>query len=214
MITLPSFSFGKPFAPIEIDGCIAEFISGSKSVKNKGRKPTERYVSFDYCYNHFQSFRERRDVSSLAAKEHLAESCLHVAWYLASWGMLRGSSHLLEKSLLTSLSSPLVRRTQLERRQGRNAHAGEDRGIAQGVDKNLSAVSLFRADPITPGRLFFHFEAREIILAGAGKHFDPLVIEAFLACEDEFMDVANTEDTSTPSTGHSIAPIGAAMKVG
>src|SRR5882724_6433307 len=99
MITLTSFSFEKPFKPIDIDGCIAEFMSGSNGGKNKGRKPTERYASFDYCYNHFQSFRERGDVSSLAAKEHLAESCLHVAWYLASWGMLRGSSHLLEKSL-------------------------------------------------------------------------------------------------------------------
>jgi hypothetical protein len=96
---LPSTSspLAKPFEPIDIARNIEEFRSGSG--KNKGRKPKERYSSFDYCYNHFQSFRERGDVSSLAAPEHLAESCLHVAWYLASWGMLRGSSHLLEKSL-------------------------------------------------------------------------------------------------------------------
>jgi hypothetical protein len=98
MIELTSFSFERPFAPIDIKACIAQFIGGSKTGKNKGRQPTERYASFDYCYNHFQSFRERGDVSSLAAKEHLAESCLRVAWYLASWGMLR-NSHLLEKSL-------------------------------------------------------------------------------------------------------------------
>jgi hypothetical protein len=98
MIKLPSFSFERPFAPIDIKACIAEFMSGSKSGKNKGRLPTERYASFDYCFNHFQSFRERGDVSSLATNENLTESCLHVAWYLASWGMLR-NSHLLEKSL-------------------------------------------------------------------------------------------------------------------
>jgi hypothetical protein len=90
MVTLTSFTFGKPFVPIDIDGCIAEYM--------KRRGPTERYASFDYCYNYFQSFRERGDTSSLSAKGHLAESCLHVAWHLASWGMLR-NSHLLAKSL-------------------------------------------------------------------------------------------------------------------
>jgi hypothetical protein len=96
MRTIDSFSFEKPFAPIGIDGCTAEYLNGSG--KNKGRKPQERYASFDYCYNHFQSFRERGSVCSLAAPEHLAESCLHVAWYLASWGMLRNSP-LLGKSM-------------------------------------------------------------------------------------------------------------------
>jgi hypothetical protein len=98
LITLTSFSFGRSFPVIDINSCIAEFMNGNEAGKSKGRKPQERYASFDYCYNHFQSFRERGIISSLAAPEHLAESCLQVAWYLASWGMLRNSP-LLEKSL-------------------------------------------------------------------------------------------------------------------
>ncbi|MEK7218841.1 MAG: hypothetical protein AAB728_05250 [Patescibacteria group bacterium] len=98
MATLPS-SNGKgvkPLPAIDIEGGIALFLEGSG--KNKGRKPHERYASFDYCYNHFQSFREQENLPALTSPSHLAESCLHVAFYLASWGMLRGSSFLLEKS--------------------------------------------------------------------------------------------------------------------
>ncbi|NMF86910.1 response regulator [Aromatoleum petrolei] len=33
-------------------------------------------------------------------------------------------------------------------------------------------------------------KATEIILAGRGRHFDPDVVDAFLACRDEFVDIA------------------------
>lgn len=58
---------------------------------------SERITSFDYCYNHFQAFRENR--AALASEAELERSCLHLGFYLASWGMLRGSSELLQKSL-------------------------------------------------------------------------------------------------------------------
>lgn len=73
------------------------FIDGEG--KNKGRKPNERYASFDYCFNYFQLFREKDCVKDLSNNENIQVSCLHLAFYLASWGMLRGSSVLLEKSL-------------------------------------------------------------------------------------------------------------------
>ena len=62
-------------------------------------KLTERYASFDFCFNYFQAFRESGRIEAISDIEHLQTSCLQLGFYLASWGMLRGSSFLLEKSL-------------------------------------------------------------------------------------------------------------------
>lgn len=50
-----------------------------------------RYASFDYCYNYFYQQKN--------LKEDIEKSCLVLGFYLASWGMLRGSSFLLQKSV-------------------------------------------------------------------------------------------------------------------
>jgi hypothetical protein len=63
------------------------------------RTPTDRYASFDYCFNYFQSHLEDGRVSALVAGPGLQFSCLHLGFYLASWGMLRGSTVLLRRSL-------------------------------------------------------------------------------------------------------------------
>jgi hypothetical protein len=63
------------------------------------RTPTARYTSFDYCYNYFQLHRERGALSELVAGPNLQLSCLQLAFYLASWGMLRASSVLLQRSV-------------------------------------------------------------------------------------------------------------------
>jgi len=63
------------------------------------RHPTDRYTSFDYCFNHFQSHREQGLVSALAEGPAMQLSCLHLGFYLASWGMYRGSTSLLQRSL-------------------------------------------------------------------------------------------------------------------
>ncbi len=60
------------------------------------RKSNHRYASFDYCYNYFNSFSNK---SELAASENLEKSCLHLGFYLASWGMMRASSFLLQENL-------------------------------------------------------------------------------------------------------------------
>lgn len=52
--------------------------------------PDDRYTSFDYCYNYFS---ETKDLT-----EDMEKSCLTLGFYLASWGMFRGSSFLLNKS--------------------------------------------------------------------------------------------------------------------
>jgi HD-GYP domain-containing protein (c-di-GMP phosphodiesterase class II) len=38
---------------------------------------------------------------------------------------------------------------------------------------------------------FSHEQARDILLEGRGRHFDPDVLDAFVACEDEFIRIAN-----------------------
>jgi len=60
--------------------------------------PDARCASFDYCFNYFQSFREQHRTADLAAPQNLQMSCLQLGFYLASWGMLRGSATLLRKS--------------------------------------------------------------------------------------------------------------------
>jgi hypothetical protein len=65
----------------------------------KDREPTDRYTSFDYCYNYFQDFKSNNKLLEIAVPGNLQVSCLHLGFYLASWGMLRGSSYLLQKSI-------------------------------------------------------------------------------------------------------------------
>lgn len=62
-----------------------------------GKSPYHRYASFDYCYGYFNSFKNKKLISS---EKNIEMSCLHLVSYLASWGMYRGSSFLLrEKSI-------------------------------------------------------------------------------------------------------------------
>ena len=62
------------------------------------RKADQRYASFDYCFNYFQEFRETGDVSALVSPANIQMTCLQLGFYLASWGMLRGSTDLLQES--------------------------------------------------------------------------------------------------------------------
>lgn len=61
--------------------------------------PNARYASFDYCFNHFQGFRERDEIPRLSNEENLELSCLQLGFYLASWGMLRASTVLFRRSM-------------------------------------------------------------------------------------------------------------------
>ncbi|AKH32957.1 hypothetical protein XF24_00629 [candidate division SR1 bacterium Aalborg_AAW-1] len=82
---------------MSIQTSINKFLEGN--AKNKGRKPNERYASFDFCYNYFYKFYKEQRLHELANKENIEMSCLQLGFYLASRGMLRGSSFLLEKSV-------------------------------------------------------------------------------------------------------------------
>jgi hypothetical protein len=74
--------------------------------KDLGRKPKGRYASFDYCFNYFHSFKVE-DRKKMADADHMEISCLHLAFFLASWGMLRASSFLLQKSI--KFYEPLIK---------------------------------------------------------------------------------------------------------
>jgi hypothetical protein len=64
-----------------------------------GRGPSARYASFDYCFNYFQEMRDSGEPERLADDDHLLLSCLQLGFYLASWGMMRGSGDLLQRSV-------------------------------------------------------------------------------------------------------------------
>ncbi len=59
------------------------------------RDGMSRYASYDYCFNHFNS------VENSKFTDDMEKSCLALGFYLASWGMFRGSSFLLGKSVKT-----------------------------------------------------------------------------------------------------------------
>lgn len=82
---------------MDVKKSINQFLEGNG--KNKGRKPDERYASFDFCYNYFYLFYKGNKLNELADEKNLQMSCLQLGFYLASWGMMRGSSFLLEKSV-------------------------------------------------------------------------------------------------------------------
>ena len=82
----------------EFGKLIDEFISLRKD-------NTHRDASFDLCFYYFQTNKEH-----VAKKENLEKSCLYLWSYLSSWGMLRGSSRLLEKS--PASLKPLIKHIQ------------------------------------------------------------------------------------------------------
>ena len=63
------------------------------------RSPVKRYSSFDYCFNYFGDFYDSDNIEAIASPINIQLSCLQIGFYLASWGMLRGSSFLLQKSV-------------------------------------------------------------------------------------------------------------------
>lgn len=62
-----------------------EYLSGKEN-------DTHRYKSFDLCYHHFRSQFRESDKMIIDPEK----SCAIMSAYLASWGMMRGSSFLLD----------------------------------------------------------------------------------------------------------------------
>jgi hypothetical protein len=64
---------------------VDKFYKQIKSDKN------HRYRSWEHCFNYF--LKPKKDID-------IEKATLHLAFYLASWGMYRGSSYLLQKDYL------------------------------------------------------------------------------------------------------------------
>lgn len=65
----------------------------AETVKNfcEMNDPLHRYSSYDYCYNYFYK-------NQTSILKDIEKSCAIIGFYIASWGMMRGSSFLLQKS--------------------------------------------------------------------------------------------------------------------
>lgn len=68
-----------------ISDLILDFVSMSLKDKN------QRYKSWEHCYSFF------RKHAFLSGEEAIDLAALHLGFYLASWGMYRGSGFLLQK---------------------------------------------------------------------------------------------------------------------
>ncbi|MDP0343862.1 hypothetical protein Q7Z35_05915 [Glaesserella parasuis] len=68
----------------DISRVIKQFDDESKDIKH-------RYYSFDFCYAHFRHSKETGHMD-------IEKSCFVLWSYLASWGMLRGSSFLMQRN--------------------------------------------------------------------------------------------------------------------
>lgn len=66
---------------------LVEFFNAWKNVEHS------RYLSWEYCYNFFKNNKNK-----IIEDENMLDlASLNLAFYLASWGMYRGSSNLLRK---------------------------------------------------------------------------------------------------------------------
>jgi hypothetical protein len=116
---------------------------------DEGLDKDKRSASFDYCFNYFQSFREEGRIGKLAEPSHMEVSCLQLAFYLASWGMLRGSSFLLGKNV--RFYQPLIL------------------GIAT-FDKRIWTID---ADSYDDDNIGVLFACREMIVESLGRDHKP-----------------------------------------
>lgn len=71
--------------------CSSLIAASQKYMKEIAEDVHARYLSWEHCHGYFINNYKNPNT------EQLDLMCLHLAWYLASWGMLRGGSFLLQK---------------------------------------------------------------------------------------------------------------------
>lgn len=77
---------------MKTDNNISDMIKAFQNTAHKNDNLNHRYLSFDYCFNYFYQNRNK-------LLQDLEKSCLVLGFYLASWGMYRGSSFILQKNV-------------------------------------------------------------------------------------------------------------------
>ncbi len=79
---------------MDIESNITRFHGATSGAAD--RDLNSRDTSFDFCFNYFQSFRDSGEIAAIVAPERLEMSCLQLGFYLASWGMYRGSTQRIK----------------------------------------------------------------------------------------------------------------------
>ena len=83
----------KPKDPIKD---IKDFLKYVERYWDETRKSNfPRYMSWEHCYERFQASYSKVIAGEIIDNQEKDSLCLWLAWYLASWGMYRGSSDLL-----------------------------------------------------------------------------------------------------------------------
>jgi hypothetical protein len=67
----------------------------SKHHSHSKQDQHHRYKSWEHCFGYFST-----NYKQLDEKAAFDQGCLQLAFYLASWGMMRGGSFLLQKDYL------------------------------------------------------------------------------------------------------------------
>ena len=76
----------KQITPGSIEKSVEDFL-GAGDLRSPSMR---RERSWDLCFSHFQEHEQPTEV--------METSCLHLGYYLASWGMLRGSTFLFKQT--------------------------------------------------------------------------------------------------------------------
>lgn len=88
LLSKPKVDMQRRIATFPCDSLIA---ASQKYMNEISADEHARYLSWEHCHGYFiDNYRN-------PTAEQLDLMCLHLAWYLASWGMLRGGSFLLQK---------------------------------------------------------------------------------------------------------------------
>lgn len=133
-----------------------------------------RHRSFDYCYNYFQDARTANEQHELTSADRIELSCLHLGFYLASWGMYRGSGQLLNNSL--SALEPVIGAISTAPEEVWDIDAGEYDAVA--IDMVLDVASQLRKE--FPGRASDTLVTKTMLGAfGVVPAFDQFFVRGF-----------------------------------
>jgi hypothetical protein len=78
---------------IGVMGMVSKIVM--KYYNESKREDSYKFKSWEYCYNYF------RNCDNWQGEDEKEQAALHIAFYLASWGMCRGSSICLENDYKT-----------------------------------------------------------------------------------------------------------------
>jgi len=79
-----------------------EFVRRAEAFYKESTQENHRFRSWEHCYCAFQKAFKQQERGQKPDVDNL---CLHLAFYLASWGMYRGSSFLLQRDYRIHMKS-------------------------------------------------------------------------------------------------------------